>query len=297
MFGYIKTAREELRVREYEYYRASYCGLCRSMGKCTGQCSRLTLSFDVAFLCNVRMALTGEVPQFKPRRCVAHPIRRRMMMEPNDSLRYGAYASAILNFEKCLDDVRDERGWRRLKARLRCLFLRGAYRRAKKHYPELAQAVRGHLVRLSEKEAQKQPTVDGVASVFGELLAEIFAHGLDGERARIAHSIGLHTGRFIYIADAADDMNEDAEKGRFNPFLLLYGGLPSDEERQSIYDAIISCLADMEMAFDLIDDKDAPERGEILKNILYLGMPAVAKKALFGKQARPKEDNSEQGSV
>ena len=30
MFGYIKTVRNELRVREYEYYRASYCGLWES---------------------------------------------------------------------------------------------------------------------------------------------------------------------------------------------------------------------------------------------------------------------------
>ena len=37
MFGYVKTVRGELRIREYEYYRASYCGLCRAMGKCTGQ--------------------------------------------------------------------------------------------------------------------------------------------------------------------------------------------------------------------------------------------------------------------
>ena len=81
MFGYIRTAREELRVREYEYYRASYCGLCRSMGKCTGQCSRFALSYDFAFLANVRMALTQTAPTFRRRRCIAHPFRRRVMME------------------------------------------------------------------------------------------------------------------------------------------------------------------------------------------------------------------------
>lgn len=297
MFGYIKTAREELRVREYEYYRASYCGLCRSMGKCTGQCSRLTLSFDVAFLCNVRMALLGEKPSFKRRRCVAHPIRRRVMMEPNHSLRYGAYASAILNYEKCLDDVRDERGWRRFRARLRCLALRGAYGRAKKRYPELAAAVRDALVRLSQKEAEKNPTVDGVAAVFGELLSEIFSHGLEGEAKRIAEAIGRQTGRFIYIIDAADDMAEDEKKRRFNPFLLLYGGLPTQEEKRDVHDALISCLADMEMAFDLIDNEEVPERGEILKNILYLGMPATVKKVLFGGECRKEDDHGEQGSV
>ena len=77
MFGYIKVERDELRVREYEYYKATYCGLCRSMGKCTGQCSRMLLSYDFTFLAGVRMALCGEKPQFKRRRCIAHPLRRR----------------------------------------------------------------------------------------------------------------------------------------------------------------------------------------------------------------------------
>ena len=64
MFGYIRPHTPELRVREYEYYKAVYCGLCRSMGKCTGQCSRMTLSYDFAFLSLVRMALSATAPAF-----------------------------------------------------------------------------------------------------------------------------------------------------------------------------------------------------------------------------------------
>ena len=55
MFGYIKTYPPELKVREQEYYRAVYCGLCRTMGKCTGQCSRMALSYDFAFLVMLRL--------------------------------------------------------------------------------------------------------------------------------------------------------------------------------------------------------------------------------------------------
>lgn len=293
MFGYVKTVRGELRVREYEYYRASYCGLCRAMGRCTGQCSRLTLSYDFAFLVNVRMALCGTVPTFRRRRCIAHPLRSRMMMEPNDQLDYAANASAILAYEKCRDDVADERGWAKLKARLRCFFVRGAYRRAKKRYPELAQSVREHLARLSEKERNKTPSVDEVAAVFGDLLSDITAHGLEGTQARLAQSIGRQTGRFIYIIDAIDDLEQDAKKGRFNPFLILYGGTPDEEARQGVKNALIACLADMEPAFDLINDNNAPNRSEVLKNILYLGMPATVKRVLFEKKKDKQEDIGE----
>ena len=56
MYGYIRTFDPELKVREQEYYRAVYCGLCRTMGKCTGQCSRMTLSYDFTLFALVRMA-------------------------------------------------------------------------------------------------------------------------------------------------------------------------------------------------------------------------------------------------
>ncbi len=58
MTGYIRPLPSELKLREYRYYRGAYCGLCHAMGKCTGQCSRLTLSYDMTFLVLLRLALT-----------------------------------------------------------------------------------------------------------------------------------------------------------------------------------------------------------------------------------------------
>jgi hypothetical protein len=291
MFGYIKTRRAELRVREYEYYRASYCGLCRAMGKCTGQCSRLLLSYDFAFLANVRMALNGTEPTFKRRRCIAHPFRRRTMMEPNDELRFAAAASSILAYEKCRDDLQDERGLRKCKARLKCILLHGAYRRAKKRLPALAAAVRGHLLRLAEKEKEKRPSVDEVAVIFGDLLADIVSHGLPEDKKRVAETIGRQTGRFIYMIDAIDDLPEDIEKKRFNPFLLLFGGVPAPKDKKSVEDALIACLCDLEIAFDLINDTADANRRAVIENILYLGMPHTVKQVLY-RDAEPNKEET-----
>ena len=57
MFGYIQPYIPNLTVGDYEYYRAAYCGLCRSMGKVCGSGSRLTLSYDGVFLALLRTAL------------------------------------------------------------------------------------------------------------------------------------------------------------------------------------------------------------------------------------------------
>lgn len=292
MFGYVQTVRGELRVREYEYYRASYCGLCRSMGKCTGQCSRLLLNYDLAYLATVRMALLGTTPTFRRRRCLAHPFRRRMMMEPNDQLRYCAVATVILAFEKCRDDAADERGWRRFRARLRRLMLAPMYRRAKKRAPELAAAVRSHLARLSAAEAAGGSSVDTVAAIFGDLLADVSAFGLPVESERLARKIGWETGRFIYILDAVEDLSDDAKKKRFNPLLPRYGATLDDTAKQTLNDALIACLYDLEAAIDLLPPAEDPARQEILKNILYLGLPKALRRVLYGE--RDKEETGEQ---
>lgn len=292
MFGYVRAARADMRVREYEYYRASYCGLCRSMGKCTGQCSRMLLSYDFAYLANVRMALCATVPAFRKRRCMAHPLRRRVMMECNDQLDFCAAASAILAYEKCRDNIADERGFARFRARLACIFLKRAYKRAKKRVPELAEKVRAHLARLAAMEKEKSPSVDAVASVFGDLLADVTSYSLEGSAAAIARKIGFETGRVIYILDALDDLAEDVKKGRYNPFALAYGNEMSDTDKQGIKDALLIYLSDMEAAFDLMDGAADPVRREILNNILYLGMPQAMDRVLAGK-ACPKEEQYE----
>ena len=288
MFGYVRTVRGELRIREYEYYRASYCGLCRAMGKCTGQCSRMLLSYDFAYLANVRMTLAGVVPAFRKRRCLVHPLRKRVMMERNGELDFCAAASAILAFEKCRDNVADERGFARFKARVSCLFLRGAYRRAKKRVPALAESVHAHLARLSALEKEKTPSVDTVAAVFGDLLADVTAYGLEGANATVARKIGFETGRFIYVLDALDDLDKDVKKGRYNPFALAYGSTLSAEDREGIKDALLCTLCDLEKAFDLMESDDST-RKEILNNILYLGMPQALERVLKG-EATPKEE-------
>ena len=59
-----------------------------------------------------------------------------------------------------------------------------------------------------------------------------------------------------------------------------------------LYDALIACLDDAAAALDLIGEGEASPRRAVLENILYLGMPAVARTVIYG-QVGCKEDTSE----
>ncbi|NLK38616.1 MAG: hypothetical protein GX303_00005, partial [Clostridiales bacterium] len=280
----------ELKVKEYEFYKSVYCGLCRCMGKCTGCLSRLTLSYDFVFLALVRLAITGEDYHTEKRRCFVHPFKKRITMLQNESLSYCAKVSALLTVSKLRDDVADNKGFSRLLARGGLLFANAAARRT--DLPLLEGKIVDAIHALSEVEKKQTASVDIPAGIFGEMLGEVFSFGIgdsDGSaERRIAREIGRHTGRWIYALDAADDIERDAKGGQYNPFLLLYDGdRLTDSRKEDIKNSLKMELYAVESAVNLIDVSLRPGIVDIIQNIIYLGMPAIAERVITkGKSAK-----------
>ena len=290
MFGYVRAHTPELRMAEYEYYRGAYCGLCRAMGKCTGQCSRLTLSYDFAFLALVKLALSKEQVSFKQKRCLAHPLKKRNSMETNNALCHSAYSAALLSYHKLKDDISDEKGLKKLKARFLIIPAGRMRKKAmrKDGFDRLDLSISEHLQRLSDYERSGGESVDVPADIFGELLSDIISFGCEGNEERLAKNIGYHIGKWIYIVDALDDLPDDIEKQRYNPFALMYKRALEPRELSLVADALKNELASAETAFDLIDYTDNARLGEVIKNILYLGMPGVVDKIISNEDSRKK---------
>ena len=110
--GYIDLGAKmgELLVKEYEFYRAVYCGVCRSTKAQLGSMANILHSYDSVFLALVRMLYIpdSEIGAGK-HRCIAHPIKRKTMLNTNDATDYTAKAFAILTYYKVRDDISDER--------------------------------------------------------------------------------------------------------------------------------------------------------------------------------------------
>ena len=203
MFGYVKPDSAELRVREYDFYRATYCGICRAMQAHTGVISSATLSYDSVFLALVRMLYTkDEKFEAEMRRCIAHPLKKRPMLKENDALIYTAKAFAVLTYYKMRDDLSDEGGAKRV--------LVSAARPVASHavsladMPGLEKVAEEKLSAITALERENCESADRPAALFGELLGEIFAYGLSGSDRTVTYHCGYALGRFIYCADAAE---------------------------------------------------------------------------------------------
>ena len=299
MYGYVKVGDGELKMREYELYRAFYCGLCREMGRRTGFSSRVSLSYDAAFLAIVRCALVGERISISRRRCFVHPSKKRLIVDMNDTLDYVACASAALVFAKLEDVKADERGAARFGAALGTPWAAAWRRRAERRFPGLGELIRSRIERLSELESARCASVDEVAGVFGDLMGEIASFGVGGNEGRLLRTAGELTGRFIYVCDACDDAAQDVRRGRYNPLVEIYGkdlcerrrvadlrGGTREREvlRSEIADEIKSAatvlLSRLDSAVDLIDFSKNPQLEGVIRNVVRVGLPGQLRRAL-----------------
>ena len=217
MFGYVREYPPELKLKHHVLYRAVYCGLCKSMGRCTGFCSRVTLSYDGVFLALVRMALEKTKPEIQPERCFLHPFKRHPMLRQNAVLAYSARVSALLVYGKVADDVADTRGAKRMLYRMAQPF--AAHFQKKAGLEGLRALVQQQLTQLSAYEAEPSDSFDKPADLFGAVCAECFSFGLEGEQKLLSRTVGSHVGRWIYAADALDDFENHLEEIRLSTLL------------------------------------------------------------------------------
>lgn len=279
MFGYVVVEKPSLRLREYDYYRATYCGLCHAMGKCTGGASRLTLSYDMTFFALIREMLEGEEVLFVKKRCPRHPIKKIETVEINSQLEYSAYVGGILTVGKIEDNINDEKGAKRAIASFLRVFFSKMEREADKNLPEISYLVEQKLSELKEVETNMVRSIDVPADIFGDMMASLLSYGLDGDKKLVASNIGKRIGRWIYIVDAFDDYDKDRKSGSYNPFVLLYDAENFSEDNLiSISKMLEAELALALSAIDLLDEDSDKTRSEIIKNILCLGMPQSVKK-------------------
>lgn len=142
MFGYVRPQKSELRVREYEAYRAVYCSLCRQLGKSYGMFARMTLSYDCTFFALWLMALHKKCLGFREGRCVVNPLKKcGACIGGGDELRLASALSVIMVYQKVRDNIADDRFLKRMKSYMVFPFVSQMRRKAAKDYPELDKIV------------------------------------------------------------------------------------------------------------------------------------------------------------
>ncbi len=271
MFGYIQPLKCELKMKEYDYYRAAYCGLCNSLRTRCGFIARFIVNYDFVFLALLLSYAENPEEVVSKKRCIVCP-KGRMCIQ---SAIYdkAAEISVILTYLKFCDDIEDNSFAKSFfKARVPSFILRGAYKKARKALPAYSDKVSELYKQLCVLEAERCPSIDETADKFGLMLASA-ADG-DDAASRILKELFYHIGRFVYIIDALDDYAKDMKKGEYNPiasrFEIASVVLPEDV-KQKVFTTLEDSRQAVLRALDLLDSN---EREGIIRNIVELGIPA-----------------------
>jgi len=285
VFGFVKPFIPSLRVGEYEFYKSVYCGLCRSMKKHTGGISRATLSYDMTFFALVRLALSGEDYLIKKSRCALHPMRKRPVMCDNAALEYSAYVSALLVWYKLHDTLSDERGIKRIGAMTVLPCAAGMKRNSARAGETIAKIIADAMTELAALEEARCPTPDLAADVFGKMLGELLSYGFEKNEAMIAYEIGLHTGRWVYLADAVCDYEDDRKSGSYNPFFYAFSNEAQMKDfKKNFLHGMMSLETEAIMrAMDLVEFGDRVPLRNCIYNIVCDGMESALSMAV-GKE-------------
>ena len=261
MFGYVTICEPELKVKDLKKYKAYYCGLCRELKKQYGTPGQMTLTYDMTFAIVLLTSLYESQTEAEFHRCKAHPVKKQAMLR-NEITRYAADMNVLLAYYHLKDDWEDEK---KIGGFLGKGVLHGKVKKVIRKYPRQSRVIEESLRELAEYEKRNSSDIDRTAGCFGNLMAEMFVYQEDIWEKSLRR-IGFFLGKFIYIMDAYEDMEEDIKKNCYNPLIRLYGKEDYEEKIQQILCMMIAeCSAEFEKLPCLLDV-------DILRNILYDGV-------------------------
>ncbi len=239
----------------------------------------MTLSYDFAFMAMLFMSLDKDsCPSFEKCSCIAHPFKKQCRCTGNKALSVAAKAAMVLTYYKIKDDLSDKGFLSRLRAVLLLPFASSARKKALSSGGEAEFIDRAAFEMIEKQKAvedRKSPLSDEAAEPTADFLRKIISLGGNADNKRVLERFGYLLGRYIYLCDALDDLEDDMRKGNYNPF--IFGGENAKEEAKNVL-----FLTTAELGDDL-ELLELDKYKEIVENTIDMGLKAEIERIINKK--------------
>ncbi|AYD41252.1 hypothetical protein D4Z93_12310 [Clostridium fermenticellae] len=290
MFGYVTPCKMELKIKDYEKFKAYYCGLCKSIKTNIGNIPRFSLNYDMTFLAILLDSIYGEKTSYSKITCSIHVLKKKIIVNENNCLKYAAFCNIILSYYKLLDNINDDSSF---KSRVFSIFL-------KKYVQNVPPYLNGHLDYIKEElnnlntiESLNKSceSIDKVSHPFAKLIGFILSSYKNDENKPNLYWLGYNLGKWIYIIDAWDDLENDIKGKKFNAINACFNKSNDDYktfsksiERQIDF-TLVSCASECLATLNKLPLK---RNEDLLYNILQLGlmekMDKVFKRSVYNNE-------------
>jgi hypothetical protein len=291
MFGYVTPCKMELKIKDFEKFKAYYCGLCKTIKTDFGNLPRLALNYDMTFLALLLDSLSEEKTNIKKQFCTFHPLKKRVVLIENSSLKYAAFCNVLLAYYKLLDNFTDENN---IISKIYASFLNIYLKKAPKCYGENAKKMSESLKMLcKEEQSPTKKSLDDLSHYFADLTGYILsAYEKDNILNSNLYSLGYNLGKWIYIIDAYDDLENDIKAHKFNAInsifnsenLSYYELLPLVRERINF--TLTMCARS---CMENLNDLPIKKNYDLLYNVLQYGLMEKMDKVFNGKEEKNNE--------
>ncbi len=279
MFGYVVADKSELRLKEFEMYKAVYCSLCKTLGRQYGILARFSLSYDFTFLSLLQLALHDGCNPTERRHCVYNPFKKcNFLKDGDDVLSFPAAVAATLLYHKFLDNAADEKGFKRLFYKIISKFYKKYYKKAALLYPDVDGVAEAYIKEQSALEKEGCTDLDRAADPTAKMLGRIFEM-LCEDQQRPLYRLGYCIGKWVYLTDVMADIEDDCRENKYNP--LLSEGNTKKFAGERLSGILNFCETEAAAAFELLT---IYKYKNILGNIIYLGLDLSRKQILKEKQ-------------
>ena len=165
MFGYVRINKMDLTFREYEHYRAYYCGLCKTLKKDYTEISRVSINYDITFLILILTSVYQPKSEIFYEKCLVNPLKDKKHMT-NEFSEYAAAMNILLTYYKLEDNVVDRGD---LKDKIARKIYKRSFKKAYEKYPDRAEKIKKHLDDLAELEKEGSTSIEKHPILSGSL--------------------------------------------------------------------------------------------------------------------------------
>ncbi len=318
MYGFVRPAKSELRLREFARYKSIYCSLCHSLGENYGVLPRFTVNYDLTFLLLLLRAFDRDEPKEEFSRCEGILGKKNLTAIRGEDSKYCAALSIAFACAKFKDNIED--GEHIFLSKLAGGAFLSAYKKVKDDYPGLVEIVESYMEEtlLAEKEDAERKINEWkqeiekvlnevksnnlgneggerrilqydksiyprAANIFADTLASLFREaaalkGFDESLLQRFSDLARPLAKWIYTIDAFDDYEKDKLEAKHNPFSSF-----EDREEVAKYAVVLLQLAEAEFDYYL-SSLEFWKDAEIFHNIANFGLPLMRYSILHGEK-------------
>lgn len=271
MYGYIIPDKPNMLIKDFTFFRAFYCGFCKSIGKKCGQVARLGTNYDMTFFNIFLHNVMNKEIEICQEACILNPVRKKPVVKNDDLTELVVDVNTLMFYYKVEDDYFDGK---KFEASMLAPIIKPKAKKARERMPEIDALMKEQFVLLREMERAEETSIDKVSEPFSIIISET-ARIILGEKFNDdCYNLCYNLGKWVYLMDALDDISEDYEEKRYNPFLAKFQNYESREQfletnKENLEFIMISVYNGIVNSYNRLDVKISEG---ILSNVFYLGL-------------------------